>query len=358
MTSNFLRFRFAWAGLAVAYVFAGVSASSADSPILNRPDLEAPVRVDVEFRLREINAVDEESETFGFAGVLMLAWQDDRQAFDPVEFGAPEKVFNGAYQFNEVFTGWWPQMVLANQTGALERQGVSLRIQPDGRMVHLESLVATVKSRMDMRRFPFDDQKFEAVFGVLGHDASDVVLVHEANRRDFGPVEGQSISQWKTPVVHTSVREIDFNVDAGSALISAFTLQLDMQRRPFFMLRLTAMPIGMLVMLSWSVFWMDRSSLGDRMDVSFLGILTTVAYQIMFSDTLPKISYITLSSAFLFVSFIAICATVFVNLRVSSLDRRGDSAKGDRLDRICRITFPVAYVGGVGIITGYFLLVG
>ena len=55
---------------------------------------------------------------------------------------------------------------------------------------------------------------------------------------------------------------------------------MDVKRQPLFMLRLVVIPLCLIVMLSWSVFWMDRSSVGDRMAVSFVGILTAVAYQI------------------------------------------------------------------------------
>jgi len=49
-------------------------------------------------------------------------------------------------------------------------------------------------------------------------------------------------------------------------------------------------------MLSWSVFWMDKSLLGDRLSISFIGILTVVSYQILLGETLPRIAYFTLTN--------------------------------------------------------------
>ena len=68
---------------------------------------------------------------------------------------------------------------------------------------------------------------------------------------------------------------------------SVVAVTLDLARRPGFMLRVVVFPMGLLVVLSWSVFWMDTESLGDRMDISFIGILTVVAYQIMVASVLP-----------------------------------------------------------------------
>ena len=98
-------------------------------------------------------------------------------------------------------------------------------------------------------------------------------------------------------------------------------------------------------MLSWVVFWMDKSSLGDRINVSFIGILTAVAYQMMLDDSLPQIAYVTLMNGFLSISFLMMCSSVVVNLRVSSLDRHGHRDLGDRLDRRCRWLFPSIYFG-------------
>ena len=39
------------------------------------------------------------------------------------------------------------------------------------------------------------------------------------------------------------------------------------------------------------------------------------------------------------------CATVVINLVVGTLDRRGKSELGDRIDRRCRWGFPLAYFG-------------
>jgi hypothetical protein len=110
------------------------------------------------------------------------------------------------------------------------------------------------------------------------------------------------------------------------------------------MLRLVVVPLGIIAILSWSVFWMQRSSLGDRMSVSFVGILTAVTYQVVVSAILPQISYLTFIHAFLNLSFFIMCATVIINLVVGAYDKNGDSKRGDKIDRVCRWAFPGAYV--------------
>jgi len=104
-------------------------ASSGGEPLLLAPPQEVrPVVVQAYFELHDLNEINNEAETFDFSGVLTLKWHDPRQAFDPVAEGANERVFQGGYQFNELATGWYPQVVLVNESGLYQKSGTVLRI--------------------------------------------------------------------------------------------------------------------------------------------------------------------------------------------------------------------------------------
>jgi hypothetical protein len=301
-----------------------------------------PVTVQSSFLLHDINEINDDEETFEFTGVLTLRWHDERQAFDPQVTGADEKVYQGAYQFNEVFTGWYPQVVLVNESGMYEKNGVVLRVTPDGGMTLIETLNATAEAEFDMRRFPFDKQRLQAVFEVLGFDREEVALEADASASSLLG-ESVRIPQWTVTGLTTSVRDRHAPYAGSRGAAAAFVVSIDVERQSLFMRRLVYLPLVLIVLLSFSVFWMDRSSLGDRISVSFIGILSAVAYQIVMSDILPRISYVTLMNAFLNISFLTLCATVVINLVVNAYDQKGQSEVGDRIDRRCRWIFPLTY---------------
>jgi hypothetical protein len=119
---------------------------ASSEPFLLAPPKEAgPVVVRARFELRDINEINDGAETFEFAGVLTLKWRDPRQAFDPVVVGVDEKIFQGGYQFNELATGWYPQVVLVNESGLYQKNGVVLRVQPDGTSTLIETLNAAAE---------------------------------------------------------------------------------------------------------------------------------------------------------------------------------------------------------------------
>ncbi len=331
--------------------------SSGDEPLLLAPPQEVrPVVVQAYFELHDLNEINNEAETFDFSGVLTLKWRDPRQAFDPAAEGANERVFQGSYQFNELATGWYPQVVLVNESGMYQKSGTVLRVQSDGTSTLTETLNATAKADLDMTRFPFDRQRLEAVFEVLGFDRDEVLLqVVESDEAIFLASKVQ-IPQWRITGANASIRNRSTTYAGRLAVSSAFVVSIDVQRKSFYMVRLVVVPLFLILLLSFSVFWMDRSSIGDRLSVSFIGILTAVAYQSVISDRMPQVAYITLMHAFVMFSFFTMCAVVVVNLVVSMLDRRGKIELGDRIDHRCRWGFPLAYFGLMLVISGLVIL--
>jgi len=318
-------------------------APPSEASLLAPPTAEKPIVVRASFQLLSVTEIGDEAEKIAFSGILTLVWKDARQAFDPAKEGASERVFSGNYQFNEIAPGWYPQVTLANSLGQYDSRAVVLRVRPDGTSTLSEEFDGVAKVALDIRRFPFDRQRLELVFRAFGFDVTEMMLTAEPHSAaaDRSLIE---MPQWSLEGIEASTRTMHAEDSGGMGAASAFVVALDVKRQPLFMVRLVVVPLCLIVVLSWSVFWMDRSSVGDRMAVSFVGILTAVAYQITLVGIVPNVSYFTLMNGFLNLSFMLMCATVVINLYVGALDKRGHE-RGDRVDRRCRWLFPVAYFG-------------
>jgi len=322
--------------------------------VLGPPKDDGPVVVRASFEFHDIDEISEEKETFEFTGVLTLRWHDERQAFDPAVVGAGEKIYQGDYQFNELSPSWFPQVVLVNSSDSFEQQGVVLRVLPDGTQTLKVKLTAVAKTEFNLRRYPFDKQRLEAVFEVLGFDDSEVVLEVDSQ----APVSAGRlwVPQWTIAGISMSTRDHVASYAGGRDVESAFVTSIEVQRKYFYVSRLVILPLIVIVLLSFSVFWMDRASLGDRISVSFIGILTAVAYQVVMNDILPRIAYPTWINAFLNVSFLLMVGTVIINLVVGGLDQRGRHNVAHRVDHLCRWIFPLSYFGLILILFGMAFL--
>ena len=327
---------------------------SAQSDAMRGPPPDGPVHVAIGFYVVDIVDLNMDEKTFEFEGILSARWTDPRLAFDPAEVGVDERIYQGDYQFAEIFTGWWPPLVLRNESGRYERQGVLLRVAATGEVTLVEEIQAIAELAMDLRRVPFDRQRFAAEFEVLGYGTDEVVLHIDEERTGIGAT---TLTQWTLSPVESSTEARDPGyLREGSPSVSAAIFAVPAQRRPQYLLRLVFLPIMIFVALSWSVFWMDRESLGSRMDITFIAILTVVAFQIVVSDQFPRISYFTIMSSFMFTTYMTLGASVVVNLRVNAHDRSGRVEAGNRLDYRCRWMFPLCYVLLLaGIIAYYFI---
>jgi hypothetical protein len=90
------------------------------------------------------------------------------------------------------------------------------------------------------------------------------------------------------------------------------------------------------------------------MSVSFVGLLTAVAYQIILGDILPHIAYLTPVNVFVNLSFMVMCASIVINLIVGEFNRSGRGDKADAIDNRCKILFPVVYLSLIAIVSVIF----
>lgn len=332
--------------IALPLILLAVVAASAHA----RSDLppgDRPVVVKAGFMLYDITEIEESTETFEFEGALLLSWHDPRQAFDPGTEGVTERIYKGSYEYEELYGGWRPQAFLANESGAYDRQGIVLRIEPDGTAWYVEEIDAVAESPMDLRFFPFDEQTLQIHFKFLGYRMDEVRFEPVEDYSSLLPQRGNPVGNagWTIGAYAVSAGQ-DQSAIAGPQVIGqGSTLRIDVsaERRSGYLIRVVVLPLMLIVALSWVIFWMDRESLGNRMDISFIALLTVVAFQIMVEQALPAIPNLTLMAGFLAINYLLLAATIVINLRVDQLDRAGRQAEGDALDLRCRWIFPLLY---------------
>ena len=327
--------------LAFAITHSGAKESLSQTVLLSPPQTDSPIEVRIGFQLFDVVQIEETTETFEFSGVLTVRWKDERQSFDPATEGVAEKFYQGSFQFNEIATSWYPEISLLNSVGSFEKGEPLLRILPDGTSILATPINATAKSELKLRKYPFDTQNLRLFFGIPGYPESQVKMTPLAEPSLDS--QADRIPQWTVIETRIMSDSILPTTPGSSERTSVFVFELDVKRQSAFVMRLVVMPLFLVVVLSWSVFWMDRASVGDRMSVSFVGLLTAVAYQIVLGDIMPHISYLTPINVFVSISFVIMCASIVVNLIVGEFNRENRAAAADALDNRCKVIFPIAY---------------
>ena len=324
---------------------------------LGGPPLEqVPLEVKIGFSLVNITDVSEKDETIDFKCAIHLSWNDPRLTYDLREVGlepgdftpgdytrAPRRIYQGDFAVKELYEGWRPHIVIPNGVGDRSTTKMTVGVWPDGRVEYGETFYAKVETPMDLRLYPFDRQSLEIFFHPNVYNRSELVLVPD-DRLSRTWDQNMGIAEWEREAVLLSERSVEIvHFDDTRYTVSEFVAKIDINRQPLHILISIILPLVVLVCLTWSVFWMDEESISNRINISFIGILSVVAYYFVILDSVPKVAYLTLIDAFMIATFLILAAGVVINIVVDKLNRRGNKLLGDKVDSICRWAFPVSY---------------
>jgi hypothetical protein len=331
-------------------VFGLGRASAIESGMPNPPS--SPTVVKVGILVADIIELNEVDETFQAEIVLVAEWNDPRLAFDPAEEGADVKLFQGQFQFNEVFAGWWPQLIIVNEIGSGDVNAITIRVHSDGRVHYLEQRNVTLETPMKLQPFPFDTQVLEAKMIAFGNYSDEVVL--EVDEQMVGATEEHvlsneqiNIAQWRLINLDQEAELADFRYYGRPKQISVIRFNVTLERESANIIWKVIIPLIVLVLLMWAVFWMEVDNLSDRLNISFIGILTIVAYQFLIDGTMPRISYFTFTDTVLLYSFLVMCLAIVESLVLYSLCKAGRKPMAETVDRVAQWMFPILYFAGL-----------
>lgn len=330
----------AWAGAA------GAHSEEADAGITPPPG-ENPVPVQVGIYLIDITNIDETRNTFEVELDVQVRWTDTRMAFDAEAAGTDRRVHVGPEAI-KLFDGLWTaQIVLANPVGQMGIGARKVTVHADGRMEISAQVNSTLRTNLDYRRFPFDNQVLPIILESFAWNNTVVELVPDQDRTGFAPEF--ALAEWDVEAIESRMEDVLRVRD--TIPFSNINYEIRIQRQSGYYLWKIFLTVIIIVSLTFVVFWMSDERLGRRAGVSSSGILTVIAYQFVTTSTLPRVSYLTVADLVMTVSIITIAATMVMSVFVDRIDFENQAAKL-RVDRACRWIFPLAYLGVLAIVMG------
>src|SRR5210317_13833 len=326
---------------------------------------DGPVEVRIGFHLIDITDINEPNEEIEFEGAIVLKWSDPRQAYDQFELGLadinqaeilariPFRAYQGDFAVKEIYQGWRPHIKISNGIGDRSANHMAVGVYPDGTMVYAEYFQARAETPMDLRKFPFDNQRLKVYLHTYNYQNNEVVLVYEPKMTGTW-IQDKGIAEWTKQGINIREKTAEYVSEGGSKqYYSELVVDINIGRRPGHIIFSIILPLLILVSLSWCVFWMDEESIASRVNISLVGILSVVAYYFVVLDNVPDIPYLTMMDAFMISTFLMLAATVVVSFAVEKQNRSGRKSIGDQIDFVCRWAFPLGYT----VITGLIVLV-
>jgi hypothetical protein len=230
----------------------------------------------------DIDEIDGANQNFTANVYLRLRWQDARLA-NPA--GVARQV-----SLQEV---WNPRVLLANRQGLISKSLPDVvDVHPDGTVFYYQRYTGKLSQILDLSSFPHDTHDFVIHFVAAGYKADEVEFVADNNQGLIGGMMAEKLPlpDWK--ILKTEAVGLPFEV-MKIASTPGFAFRFQAKRYFIYYLWQVVLPLAVVVVMSWSGFWIGREHVGVRIGVATSSILTLIAHRFVLANLLPRLPYMT-----------------------------------------------------------------
>ncbi|PKF80426.1 gamma-aminobutyric-acid receptor subunit beta [Vibrio sp. vnigr-6D03] len=299
------------------------------------------------FSINKIYGVNTIDQTYKIDGYLVATWQDVKHPLKPK---SGVRLIENQHLDKLLEEGSWvPAFEFINIIGQRLTPNKRLVITSNGDITYNERFQGTFTTEMDFRRFPFDRQSFEIIMEPFSFDQERLkfgdasVYVEELTNK--------IISEWdmeSTPTAKVSQHSYHHLDDAESTYYSRLTVTIDANRKPNYYLWQFILPLSLILVASWAVFWIEGFS--ERLMTSFTMMLTVVAYTFYTSSLLPRLPYTTFIERMIIMGYVSIFAAILIIVFVKIREEKGKTTHA--LIPYCRTAFPTFFLAAIAILIG------
>ncbi len=319
---------------------AGAKPALKVQPEANPEDLKSPpvsstpIKVLIGLHLSNLADLNQVSESFDIAGYLLYSWHDPRLAFTPKPNSAKTKT----YTLDEI---WHPALETVNFK-AIAFSETYVDVTPDGTVVAQERFSKTLSSELELQNFPFDRQHLQIVIESLKYGDQTVELAADKSKLSIGMDSFVSLSEWHIGKL-TAIQGKGY-FPPEKQYYSRVTLQVNVKRNSGFYVFKVMLPLLLITIASWSVFWLRAEEFSTQITIAFTNLLTVVALMLVINDSLPRVGYLTFMDGFTLICFTTILITILELVLAHRLTSPEKQGRVQTVHRLARWIFPTIFV--------------
>ncbi len=294
--------------------------------LATRPSPEqGPTDVVVRLYVNDIIAIHDAEQSFTGDVLFRAEWMDPRLAH-----AGPVACITGMEQV------WTPLLQLLNRRHIEQIREPHLSIAPDGQVIFSLRSYGEFSFRADLTDFPFDRQ--ELSFNVVSSYSKEEVRLR--TRMEFlGMAEPLSVANWTIAI--DSFRSRSEYVPAVDKHLARLDLVLSAQRLTSYYTWQQLLPLLLVVMMTWVVFWLPLEFVPPRVGLAATSMLTLIAYRFAMSSVLPPIAYLTRLDVFMIGSSVLIFVALATAVAITYIAEQHTVEAAERVNRAARWLSPL-----------------
>jgi hypothetical protein len=290
---------------------------------------EGPTEVSVAFFVLDLDEVDNVNQNFDANIYIELHWLDSRLAHDN-----PNEVVRNLVDV------WNPRIQFINQQKIWPTLPEIVEISPEGHVVYQQRVWGAFSQPFELEDFPFDQQAFTVQLSTVGYGPHEVKLVADKESRT-GIAAKLSLTDWD--ILGTKVQIAPFAPSPEEEAFAGYSFTMEAKRRYGHFIVKVIIPLFLIVMMSWVVFWIDPKESGTQISVAITTMLTLIAYRFAVGNDIPKVSYLSRLDYFILGATVLVFASLIEVVVTSTYARIGQLDRARTIDRWARLLFPLSF---------------
>ena len=298
---------------------------------LSRPNSEGPpTPVQVSLYLADLHVISGADETFLADVVLQATWVDPRLAEHAS--GVAGRALDDV---------WNPRLQVANQRGITSLLPQRVEIDGTGRVRYRQRWVGRFSTRMNLKDFPRDRQRFNVQVVSLGYGRNEVDLIVNPEQPTSGRATELTITDWHVGPAQMEVA--DFEPAPGAKPLAGVQLRWEAGRIVEYYAVQVILPLVFIVFMGFTATWVDPSVVTARVSIAMTAMLTLIAYRFTLATTVPPLNYLTRFDYFMLGSTVLIFANLMIVAWGARLVASGQAPLVQQIDRWTRRVLPAAF---------------
>jgi len=241
-----------------------------------------PLEIGVRALVLKVFEINEAAQTFKADAVLGLRWVDPR-------LSAEARGGSLGHCDLSIEDIWHPDVRAINQRAVVRRLGDRVAIDERGGVTYSQQLLADYSADLDLTEFPFDTQRLAIRVASFAYGHDDIVFIPQ--RLTVEELPPRDLAGWQMIEDFTEADVPPVVVDDST--FSRLDQVIVMRRKPGYYLLNFALPLCFIVLMAWSVFWLDPQSWVSQIGIATASSFTLIAFLIALRSRLPPVDYLT-----------------------------------------------------------------
>ncbi|XP_074660971.1 neuronal acetylcholine receptor subunit alpha-9-like [Tubulanus polymorphus] len=242
-------------------------------------DDSSSITVTIAMSLYHILDTNERHQTLSALLSIRLQWYDEYLTWNKSDYGNLKMIWLPANQI------WVPDLVITNYASEeyLPYMNTNAIIESNGRVLWMFPLVVKIYCSLNVRYFPFDEQKCDIKFISWTYSGYEVNITRDTERENIVYYKPKN-QQWRVEKISVR-RNISFYACCDEPYPDIkFTIH--MRRRSLFYIINLICPCLLIYLISFLGFFLPVES-GEKVNLEITVLLALVVFLLMVGETMP-----------------------------------------------------------------------